>query len=420
MALNINDLLLLIKNSKFSETIKHLDGLILKNKNNFDYYYLRGLSYLNLNKFAAAIENFSLAIGIKNDNFLAYHFRGISYLKLNEVDKASNDFNKLISIKSDFPEAYNNLGFLLYADGKNEQAIVNFTKSIELNKNYKQAISALINALSHTEDVQVSNSKIIDSHNQINQVNFYYSPAKYIEEKHIKDFFKKTNSIIDKNLGNLEFNITQIYRRHKNELNCKRHKKIFNNHDIIPEYCFGCYKIQIEPENVIDLIKLYFLFDNINLQNNNLRKCMIEFRPNIPGKYKGLIYCNSLDESENIQDQLIKLFDKNFNKKIFCKIKRGCTEFGMKYSKFDNLTSDAMIYKQEWKKQENLVDEKNPDLLFKRIIRPSIKGISINDILIIRNCLTYARMIGDDSFMAISDQFFNSNFIKKKLQLRIS
>ena len=77
---------------------------------------------------------------------------------------------------------------------------------------------------------------------------------------------------MDKNLDNLQINITQTYIRHKNELNCKRHKKVFNNHDAIPEYCFGCYKIQIEPDNVIDLIRLYILFKNINLKNNNLRK----------------------------------------------------------------------------------------------------------------------------------------------------
>ena len=420
MSLNFNDILLLIKNNKFSESIEHLDKLIIEDENNFDYYYLRGVSYLNSREFIKAIEDFSSAINIKDDNFLTYHFRGISYLKLNNLDKANDDFNKLISIKSNFPEVYNNLGFLLYAKGKNELAIVNFTKSIELNINYKQAISGLINALSHTENVQINDSKIIDSHNKINKINFYYSPTEYIKEENIRDFLKNTNDIIDKNLKNLEFNMTQTYRRDQNELNCKRHKKIFNNHDVIPEYCFGCYKVQIELSNVIDLIRLYILFNNLELKNNNIRKCMIEFRPNIPGSYKGLIYCNSLEESEYIQNQIIKILDKNFNKQLLCKIKRGCTEFGMKYSEYDNLTNDAMTYKPEWKMYENSVDEKNLDLLFKRIIRPSIKGISLNDILIIRNWLAYARMIGDNSCKDISNQTFNSNFIKRKLKLRNS
>ena len=416
MTLNFNDILLLIKNHKFTESIEHLDKLTEKDKDNFDYYYLKGISYLNLAEFNMAIKNFSLAINIKDNNFIVYHFRGISYLKLNKFNEAKKDFYKLISLKSDFPEVYNNLGFLLYGAGENEEAIKNFIKSIELNKNFKKAISGLINALSHTKNVKINNSKIISTHNKINKVNFHYSSFQYIENKNIKKILKETNDIIDNNLKDLNLDITQIYRRHTRELNCKRHKKIFNIHNVIPENCFGCYKVQIEPENVIDLIKLYILFDNINLQNNNLRKCMIEFRPNISGRYKGLIYCNSINELENIQNQLIKLFEVNFNKKLPCKIKRGCTEFGMKYPKYDNLTDDAMTYEQKWKKYESLVDEKYPDLLFDKIDRPSIKGISLNDILVIRNWLSYARLVGDESYKLISDQIFNSDFIEKKLK----
>ena len=344
MESNFDVILLLIKDHKFDESIEYLNKLPPEDKSSFDYYYLKGVSYLNLNKFNHAIENFSLAIDIKDNDFIVYHFRGISYLKLNKFYEAKKDFNKLISLKSDFPEVYNNLGFLLYGAGKNEDAIKNFTKAIKLNKNFKQAISGLINTLSHTENVEINNSEIISIHNKINKINFYYSSFEYIENKNIKNLFKKANDIVDNTLKDLDLNITQIYRRHTSELNCKRHKKIFNSHNAIPEFCFGCYKVQIEPDNIIDLIKLYILFDNIDLQNNNIRKCMIEFRPNISGRYKGLIYCNSLSESEYIQNQLLELTDINFNKKLPCKIKRGCTEFGMKYPKYDNLTDDAMMY----------------------------------------------------------------------------
>tara|TARA_B100000795_G_C22766876_1_gene426092 strand:- start:89 stop:1357 length:1269 start_codon:yes stop_codon:yes gene_type:complete len=417
MKLNFNDILLLVKNKKYNESIEYLDKLIQDDRNNFDYYYLLGISYLNLGKLDNAIESFSHAINIKDDNFIFYHFRGLAYLKLNRLNEAKKDFDKLIELKIDFPEVYNNLGVLLYSLGKNEQAIKNFSKSINLNNKFSQAISGLINALSHTNNIQIDDSEIVSTHNKIKKIYPYYSSLKFIEDKNIKEFFKKTNDIIDNNDKNLKLDMTQIYRRDKNELNCKRHKKVFNTYNAIPQFCFGCYKIQIEPENVIDLIKLYVLFDNIKLENNNLRKCMIEFRPNIPGRYKGLIYCNSIKESENIQNQLIKIIDKNFNKRLSCKIKRGCTEFGMKHPIYNNLKDDIMTYKQEWAKYENLVDEKHPDLTFERKISPTIKGCSLSDILIIRNWLTYARLIGDQSYKTISDQIFHSDFIKKKLKL---
>ena len=241
-----------------------------------------------------------------------------------------------------------------------------------------------------------------------------------IEEFNRISYQENSNRIIQDKIKKVQYNKTQIYRTNTTNLNCQRHFKVFDKHQIIPKFCFSCFKIQIEPKNVLGLINLFFIFDKLKLTHNNIRKCMIEFRPNIPGSYKGLIYCNSLEESEYIQNQIIKILDKNFNKQLLCKIKRGCTEFGMKYSEYDNLTNAAMTYKPEWKMYENSVDEKNLDLLFKRIIRPSIKGISLNDILIIRNWLAYARMIGDNSCKDISNQTFNSNFIKRKLKLRNS
>ena len=59
------------------------------------------------------------------------------------------------------------------------------------------------------------------------------------------------------------------------------------------------------------------------------------------------------------------------------------------------------------------------DLTIKKKLRPTIKGISLNDVLIIRNWLAYARMIGDESHTIITDQIYNSNFIEKKLKYRI-
>ena len=419
MNLNLKDILLLVKDRKFNESIKHLDKLIQVDKNNFDYYYLKGISYLSLDELENAIENFSLAINIKDNNFIAYYYRGIAYLNLTKFSEAKKDFYQLISLKPNFPEVYNNLAILFYMTGNNEEAIENFIQSIKLNKNYKQAISGLINALSHTENIKINDSEIISTHNKINDINFYYSPNKYIDNNVIKDFLKKANDIIDNNHKNLDFNMTQIFRRDKVVLNCKRHKKIFNTYDVIPEYCFGCYKVQVELDSVIDLVKLFIIFENINLKNNNLRKCMIEFRKNISGKYKGLIYCDSLVDSEYVKNHLIDLLHKNFNKELPCKIKKGCSEYAMKYSEYDNLTNNAMTYKIEWKEYENLIDKKYPDLAIKKKLRPTIKGISLNDVLIIRNWLAYASMIGDESYKIITDRTYNSNFIEKKLRFRI-
>ena len=349
MDLQINHVLELIKNQKFKEAIFDLNELVKEDKNNINYYHLRGIS------------NFKLA------NF----------------DLAINDFNQLLKLKPNFPDVYNNLGVLYFSNGENELAIQNFHKAIELKEDFQQAKNGLIKALCHKNSAIIENSNIFENHNAINKIKVEYSSYRLIEDNDIVNFLDKSIKAISKQFEKLEYQPTQIYRRDLLPLNCKRHKKIFNTHKIIPEFCFGCYKVQIEPENIIDLIKLYILFDNIYLSNT--RKCMIELRSNIHGNYKGIIYCKSIDEAKKVQKKITNHMDHNFNKKIPIKIKRGCTEYGFEYPQYNNLEKNIMYYKSDWKNYEYLIDNSFPHLAFNEKIQPTIKGSTLHDILVIRN-----------------------------------
>ena len=384
MNLEIKNVLELIKDNKFKEAILNLDELINDNTNNVDYYHLRGISYLKLAKF----------------------------------DFAKNDFDKLLKLKSDFPDVYNNLAVLYFSTGENELAIKNFHKAIQLRENFDLAINGLIKALCHENSAKINNSFIFNNHNEINKIKFEYYPNKFIEDDRVVNFLKKTLEKIDKKFENLEYLPTQIYRRDQRLLNCKRHDKIFKTHKVIPEFCFGCYKVQIEPENILDLIKLYILFDNIYL--DNIRKCMIELRPNIPGSYKGLIYCKSIEEAKNIQNKISNYINNNFEKKLPIKIKRGCTEYGAEYPQYNNIDENIMTYNSSWKKYENLIDKNYPNLAFNEKLRPTIKGATLHDALVIRNWIYFAKLNGDEKFELIPAQFFKSNNINKKFSLKNS
>ena len=159
-----------------------------------------------------------------------------------------------------------------------------------------------------------------------------------------------------------EFNASKIkapvhlYYGNENEI-----IDVFNNFNVIPKYCFGCFKVLIEPNNVVDLIKLYFVFDNLNLKNDNTRKCMIELRSNISGSYKGYIYCSSLNEANEIREQVDKTVKKKIEKSIPISVKRGCSEFGIsypEYKKINDSNSKLMKYNKEWKEKEKLIDSK--------------------------------------------------------------
>ena len=418
MNLEFKKILNLINEKKFKEAIIELDILIKQEPNNFNYYYIRGFSNLNLQHSRLAISDFSSVIKLKQNHYLSYHFRGISYLNLANYTLAISDFNKLINFKPDSPEVYNNLGWTYYNIGENEKAIENFLEAIKLKKNYKQATISLINILSRTNKISNKESDIISIHNSLNKILFEYTSNKYIKDEQVKVFFNKINHLVNFSFEKIEFDETQIYRTHAGTLNCERHKKVFNTHNVIPEFCFGCYKVQIEPTNVLDLIKLYLIFDNLSLKNNNIRKCMIELRPKISGHYKGLIYCKSLKEAELVKKDLDILVKKNLKKELKSIIKRGCTEYGIKFPQYQNLKQNLMFYDKKWKKFENLIDEKFPDLAFDKKYRSTIKGVSLSDVLIFRNWLSYAKIIGDETHKYISNENFESSFIKNCLNKR--
>src|SRR5574340_1785155 len=77
---------------------------------------------------------------------------------------------------------------------------------------------------------------------------------------------------------------------------CARHKEVFKRFKVIPEYCFDCYKVLIEPRTVVELFKLLMLFEKLALPLHNTRKCMVEARPDCSGAYKGFVYCRGIEE----------------------------------------------------------------------------------------------------------------------------
>ena len=384
MDLQIRIVLDLIKNQKFKEAIFELNELVKKDKTNVNYY----------------------------------NFRGISNLKLANFDQAKNDFNQVLKLKPDFADAYNNLGVLYFSNGDNELAIQNFHKAIKIREDFELAIIGLIKALCHKNSLTIQNSNIFENHNKINKIKIEYSTNNFIKDSSIVNFLDTSMKVISKEFEKLDYKLTQIYRRDLTPLNCKRHKKVFNSYKAIPEFCFGCYKVQIEPENIIDLIKLYILFDNINMINT--RKCMIELRSNVSGYYKGIIYCKSIEDAENVQKKIIGHIDNYFKKKLPIKIKRGCTEYGIEYPQYNNLEKNIMSYKPDWKNYENLIDENFPNVAFNEKIQPTIKGATLHDILVIRNWIYFAKINGDEKFEMIPTQLFESNFIKKNISLKHS
>ena len=77
-----------------------------------------------------------------------------------------------------------------------------------------------------------------------------------------------------------------------------------------------------------------------------------------------------------------------------------------------------MSYPVKWKEKEDLVDEKLPKTYFsdEKVLPKTLKGQTLNDILIIGNWICYARLIGDYSYKGIIDEFNESIYISDKIK----
>ena len=120
-------------------------------------------------------------------------------------------------------------------------------------------------------------------------------------------------------------------------------------------------------------------------------------RPEISGFYKGLIYCSSLKQANQISNDLHKIIIYRIGSQISCEVKRGCSEYPISFPKYKEINMSGpqvMNFDQNWKTFENEYDARKP--ITPEITRePTISGINLSDFLIIRKWVDYAKGLKD-------------------------
>ena len=374
-----------------------------------------GLILQKLGNYEEAKKCYEKVIEINPDLISIQYNLGLVFQKLGNYEEAKKCYEKVININPKIAEAHNNLGIVYASLGKYNQAINSYSSAITNNGNYKEAKKNLISSLTcYNSD---NDNPIIKANNDLKNLYKNFEFKDFSKNKNLLIFFKKSNGILEiiKNeIKDIDYIETQTYRRNSSDLNCKRHHKVFNQNQIIPKYCFSCFKIQIEPKNILELVKLFFIFDNFKFPNNNWRKCMIELRPEVSGTYKGLIYCSSVDEANKILNDInptLNIFKIN---KVG--IKRGCTEFYKSFPDFKQIDSkelNFMSYKNEWlniEKKENAKETLNQQKFIE-----TLSGLSISDALIMNNWANYAKLIGDLSYKDLFSDFIHSDYVVKEM-----
>jgi tetratricopeptide (TPR) repeat protein len=423
LKIEIDKIINLYKQKNFRDALILSNKAIEKDKNIPFLLNLNGLINLSLEKWHNAIFAFKKALDADDKFVEAYNNIGVAYSHIGDDKKAVENYNLAIRLKKDYANGYNNLASHYDDLGQYSEAVINYNYALKFNPENLNAQNNLIHLLNYFNPKNSDDNSIVKANFLIKKIKTDISILKHISDLSLFEYLTKCNQILKKNIKNLSFFDSQIHRRNGYDLNCNRHHKAFNKFNIIPKYCFSCFKIQIELTTVSNLIRLFFIFDQLRLPKDNIRKCFIELRPGIPGTYKGLIYCSSIEEAESVFEIVKPYMQKLMLDNFDIKIKRGCTEFDLAfpgYKKVDDL--NKIVYDEEWTKKEELIDHEisNGSQKGKKVFNRSLSGTCLGDILIINNWLNYAKLLNDKSYKKITDEIFFSEYIFQAVEKRNS
>ena len=360
-------------------------------------HYNLGIMLQELPRSEEAEASYRQAIALNPDFAEAHYNLGITLSAMGRLEEAEAKYRHAIALKPDYAEAHNNLGITLKALGRLDEAIDCYEHAIKITPNSAVAESNLVACLTSYNPQKVVSHPIAKVNQEIRKIGMQVADKTIISNDLVIKLCSKFLSVIKNYNFEIETKLSQIYRRNSVDLNCKRHKIIFNQHNVIAKFCFGCYKVQVEPKTILELIKLFIVFDQLKLEENNTRKCMIELRPEIPGFYKGLVYCSGLDEANKVKEIIDVAIKEHIGSGLSSKIKRGCSEYPNSfpdYQEINNSGPQLMNYNEGWKTIEENHDRKNP-IKVTNNLRPSLSGLNLEDVLIIRKWIDYARGIGD-------------------------
>ncbi len=360
------------------------------------------------------------AIELKPDFAMAHLNLGSILNDLGELAEAELSTRKAIELNPDYAEAYSILGNILSSLGNLKAAELSQLKAIKHDPDNQTIKSNLLNLLTIYEAKNINTNPLYKINKEFKDLSLRKQDNYLITDGEAIQIYKDGLEIYKKYNLDLETYLSQVYKCNEINLNCKRHMLIFNQKKIIPEFCFGCYKVQVEVDSIIELIKLFLVFNSLELKNYNTRKCMIELRPNVSGFYKGLIYCLGLNEALEISKNLDTQIQTNIRIDLISKVKRGCSEYPLEFPQYKeiNISGDQpMNYNENWRSIEKEIDRGNKNW---GKSTKSLEGFNLNNFLIMRNWIAYAQKIGDQSVNKITNEQIKGpkiiNYLNREFQ----
>lgn len=350
-----------------------------------------------IGQFEEALEYFRHALSQNAQVALLHNNYGNVLIDSGAPEKAVESYRKALELDPDYTEALLNLGHALEKTGHVEEAIGLLQKNLEHYPDNLPIADGLLNLL----DRCATSPSVPGPYPKAQKA---LKAGAAIADASPKELYQYCSDILDQfriQSGSLP---SQIWRGRVLDQNCDRHKVVFETFNVIPEYCFGCFKISVSPRTIVDLFELAAIFDRLVLPNNNSRKCMVETRPAIPGPYKGLIYCHSVEEGEEIMG----ILGEEFSLDMPFALKRGCSEYPFSYpdyNRFDESGSPILDYDPSWRSFEEKVDRyRRPEKYPPLSDTYNHTHPTLLEALTFKTWISYAATIGDNSYLTISEK----------------
>ena len=412
--------LALKQNGKISESLIAIQKSVQLEPMDSNAHYNLGVILQELKRLDEAEVSFKKTIELKPDYADAHNNLGVTLHLLGRFKESEACYRKTIELKPNYAEAYRNLGITLVDMGRLEEAMKNYTKAIELNPHSPWSLQDLAGLFTNYTPDEGFLHPVAKANKEIKKKYLEDETIGIISDDKIIKLFNQSTGIIKRYNLKIETQSCQAFRQNSINLNCERHMKLFNKFNIIPKFCFDCYKVQVEPNTILELIKLLIVLDQIKFIKNNIRKCMVEMRSEISGFYKGLIYCSNLKEAYQIANYIKILVKENIGSKIHIIVRRGCSEYPIAFPDYKEISrsgSQLMTYNENWKSIEEEFDLLNSSRS-NRIITPTLAGLNLQDILVIRNWIDYAKGIGDPTVNLLKQNKIFSKTIYNKAKKR--
>jgi tetratricopeptide (TPR) repeat protein len=377
-----------------------------------------GVEFSKLGKLDDAVTSFHKALALKPDYAKAHYNLGLTLQNLGKLDEAVASYRKAIVIKPDYAEAHNNLGVALRNWGKLDEAVRVLQTALEKIPGNKLITDRLIKFLNYHTPIVGTRDAYARAQEVLQQVIFRNIGSSTITDEAVQQLYQQCHDILRfHKLSEQSFSY-QLWRGEVIDIGCDRHKVVFDTFKAIPEYCFGCFKVSIKPRTVVELFKLMLVFDRLELENDNTRKCFVEVRPEISGTYTGLIYCKSFDEGKKILNIVQAIVGGKISEKIPVSVKRGCSEFPIAFPEYAHIGDDGtpmMTYKEEWREHEVYTDKNLIGHIYPLVFDThNHSGATLHDAVVMRTWLAYAATIGDFSYLKISKEPMRDLPIKKR------